>query len=68
MTGLVSTATLTATANGDVVNNNGFGPGGALYLDLVPGSGAFTWRLCNSNLAGAVVPGSGVTWNVSAAQ
>jgi hypothetical protein len=67
MTGLTSTMTLMITPSTDVSSVTGWGAptSTVLYIVVKPGSGAFTYYVCN-NSATSVTPGSSITWNVSA--
>jgi hypothetical protein len=67
MAGLTSAMTLQFTATSDTTDNTGWGaPGsGVLYILPLPGSGAFTYYICN-NTSSNITTGSSVSFNVSA--
>jgi len=67
MTGLTSSMALSVSASSDTSSVTGWGAPAStvLYLVVTPGSGAFTYYVCN-NSSSSVTPGSSVTWNVSA--
>jgi len=67
MTGLTSTMALSVTPNADITNTTGWGnpAAGVLYITLAPGSGAFTYHVCN-NTASNITTGGSATFNVAA--
>jgi len=67
MAGLSSAMALSISATSDTSGVTGWGAPAStvLYLVVTPGSGAFTYYVCN-NSSSSVTPGSSVTWNVSA--
>jgi hypothetical protein len=67
MTNLTSAMTLAITPNADITNTTGWGnpAAGVLYVTLAPGSGAFTYHVCNNTASNITTSGS-VTFNVSA--
>ena len=67
MTGLVSTNALIVTPNADITNTTGWGnpAAGVLYITVTPGSGAFTYHVCN-NTASNITTGGSATFNVGA--
>lgn len=67
MTNLTSAMTLAITPNADITNTTGWGnpAAGVLYVTLAPGSGAFTYHVCN-NTASNITTNGAATFNVSA--
>jgi hypothetical protein len=67
MTGLVSTQALIVTPNSDITNTTGWGnpAAGVLYITVAPGSGAFTYHVCN-NTSSNITTGGSATFNVAA--
>jgi hypothetical protein len=59
--------TLAITPNADITNTTGWGnpAAGVLYVTLAPGSGAFTYHVCN-NTASNITTNGAATFNVSA--
>jgi len=67
MTGLTSTMAMMVTPNTDLTNITGWGnpAAGVLYITVAPGSGAFTYHVCN-NTGSNITTGGSATFNVSA--
>jgi len=67
MTGLASTNALVVTPNADITNTTGWGnpAAGVLYITVAPGSGAFTYHVCN-NTASNITTNGAATFNVAA--
>jgi hypothetical protein len=67
MTGLASTNALVVTPNSDITNTTGWGnpAAGVLYITVAPGSGAFTYHVCN-NTSSNITTGGSATFNVGA--
>jgi hypothetical protein len=65
MTGLTSTMALAVTPNADITNTTGWGnpAAGVLYITVAPGSGSFTYHVCN-NTAANITTGGSATFNV----
>jgi len=67
MSGLTSTMALAISTATDTSSVTGWGAPAStvLYMVVKPGSGAFTYYVCN-NSSSSVTPGSSITWNASA--
>jgi hypothetical protein len=67
MSGLTSSMTVSVTATTDTSNVTGWGnpAAGVLYILVAPGSGAFTYHVCN-NTSSNITSGASVTFNTSA--
>jgi hypothetical protein len=67
MTGLTSTMVLSVTPNADITNTTGWGnpAAGVLYITLAPGSGSFTYHVCN-NTSSNITTGGSATFNAAA--